>query len=589
MKSLFYRILNAGVSHTKDFMVRKRVRLTNLLGIYAFVIYFLFIASAFYTQSLFILSSAIVMIAVTLFGFWCNDKGYFSLSKTIYIVGSSSVLFITYNVINISESILLFYFLIFLTHSVLYEAKKERKTLIFNFFYCALTILLAFFLPRNTLGTVILPEARIKVLDVFNVLGAAAMFMIFLYIIARSNFIVEQRFLYAWKTSKQQTLQLEEARKKAEVANRAKSNFLSNMSHELRTPLNGIIGTTNLIISENNNPQLQEKYNILNHCSEYMLGLVNDILDFSKLEAGKIVLDKQPLNIRKLITELEELFRPSFAGTNVRFIIHIDPDLKETYAADKLRITQVLNNLISNAVKFTPTGTVTLTAKVASNSNDDEQNVYFEVKDTGIGIREEKQAKIFESFTQADADTTRKYGGTGLGLTISRRLVQIMGGELQLKSKQDQGSIFSFTLPLSVINMSTLLSDDNAAIDLSELTDMHVLLAEDNPVNAMVAKQQLSKWNVNVTVAKNGVQALYLFSNNTFDLLLIDLEMPELDGYGVIHEIRQQDKNIPAFAFTASVFEDMEEKLRAHGFNGYLHKPFKPDQLYTKLLQSKTE
>lgn len=379
--------------------------------------------------------------------------------------------------------------------------------------------------------------------------------------------------------------ELQEAKQNAEKLADAKSQFLSHMSHELRTPLNGIIGCANLLLQDKYLPEQKDQLNILKFSSEHMLGLINDILDLSKLDADRIQLERAVVDIPRHIQKISLPFMKQADEKGVLFDLRMDDKLVRPVLTDPMRLNQVLTNLLSNAVKFTSKGKITLEVK-AIRVGSDEHTIEFSVSDTGIGIGEDKQAQVFEQFTQADVKTTRRYGGTGLGLTISQKLVQLMGGELKLESRYHKGSRFYFTITMPVHNSrrrSFVTEAADAAPD-EKLKGVKVLLAEDNPVNMIIASKFLEKWGVNYEKACNGAEAVALFGAGNFDMVLMDLEMPEMDGYEALNEIRKINAGIPAIAFTAAVFENMQESLVKCGFNDYIQKPFKPQDLQAKLV-----
>ncbi|MBX3238811.1 MAG: response regulator [Chitinophagaceae bacterium] len=377
------------------------------------------------------------------------------------------------------------------------------------------------------------------------------------------------------------------AKEKAEKAAQVKSRFLSNMSHELRTPLNAIIGTTNLVLQEEYLPSQLQSFEVLKYSSEHMMQLVNDILDFSKIEAGKMQLENTQFSLKNFLQKVVASFNSPVAAKNLDFKVEIDDNTDLEIYGDEMRLNQIMNNLLSNALKFTQQGTIEVVVKTIAlkSSNAD---VFFSVSDTGIGIPKNKIRQIFESFTQADIETTRKYGGTGLGLAITQRIVEQMGGALKVDSETEKGSTFYFTLNFQVTKQQRSYVNEDKLKNLSGLDGLKVLLAEDNPINMLVARRFLQKWNIEVVEADNGVKAVELFYQTKPDLLLVDLEMPEMDGAQTVAEIRKTHPGIPIIAFTAATYENIREDLLSKGFNDYIPKPFKPEELHKKILEYAT-
>lgn len=392
-----------------------------------------------------------------------------------------------------------------------------------------------------------------------------------------------------WKISvldiseiKMTQFELMKAKQKAETASKAKSRFLSNMSHELRTPLNGIIGASNLLLQEQYLPEQVSHLEILKFSSEHMMVLINEILDFNKIESGRFELENVPVNMRTFLRKLETQFSAQAQAKELLFVVDIDDTLEAEYLTDETRLNQVLSNLLSNAIKFTHNGSITLGARKVS-STSKKATILFTVQDTGIGIPAHKQQEVFDSFTQADTDTTRKYGGTGLGLAISKKLVGLFAGDLQLRSEEGKGSTFFFTVELEINENAKMYINDEKVKQLPVFQQLKVLLAEDNVVNMRVARKFLTKWGIEVHEAVNGLEAVEKFRRDSFDLVLIDLEMPEMDGITALAEIRKVHPDVPAIAFTAAVYEDMRVDLMKKGFMEVVPKPFRPEDLHNKI------
>ncbi|HVU58682.1 MAG TPA: ATP-binding protein [Puia sp.] len=378
-------------------------------------------------------------------------------------------------------------------------------------------------------------------------------------------------------------IEITQAKDRAEKAAAAKTRFMSNMSHELRTPLNAIIGTTHLLREEHEQLQDSDHFKILLDSSKHMLHLVNEVLDFNKLDEGKLELVLSPFDLTEILQQASDTVTTTIQQKNINLFLDIDAVPKDKkVVGDEMRLKQVILNLLSNAAKFTEAGSVTLKVHV-NHLTDTIANIYFAVIDTGIGIPAEKMHLIFDSFTQADAETTRKYGGSGLGLSICKELVRKMGGVLQVNSLPGKGSTFYFNLTLS-IQQPMAAAPAEKSNGVKKLHGVRILLAEDNAVNMKIARRFLHSWGASISVAENGRIAWEMFQQDSFDLLLIDLEMPLMDGKTLLTEIRKVNKEIPAIAFTAAVYDNMYDDLQRHGFNGFLRKPFHPEEMHRNIM-----
>lgn len=377
---------------------------------------------------------------------------------------------------------------------------------------------------------------------------------------------------------------LQRAKNKAEKAVVAKQDFLSTMSHEIRTPLNVVIGMTRLLMDGNPKSEQLKYLKSLQFSANNLLVIINDILDFSKIEAGKVKLESINFSVREVVQGVVQafLFHAEEKGVDLKF--EIDESLPERVIGDQTRLTQVLNNLVSNALKFTETGFVSVHVKPLNQSNE-RLEIAFDVLDTGIGISQDKLPTIFNSFIQATSDTTRKFGGTGLGLTICKRLVELQGGTITVTSRQRVGSTFTFVIPYQTAEQ---LKSPPVSPTLEEyqLNDVRLLLVEDNSSNRMVATSFLEKMGVHVTVAENGAVAVEEVQRQDFDIILMDLQMPRMDGYQATQAIRElgsKYQQLPIIALTADVVSDAKDRVKQAGMNDYLSKPFNPDLLYRKI------
>jgi signal transduction histidine kinase len=369
---------------------------------------------------------------------------------------------------------------------------------------------------------------------------------------------------------------LVKAKELAEEAADAKHKFLSNMSHEIRTPINGIIGLTNLMLQEN--PE-DEKLKLLKFSGETLLALVNDILDFSKLQSGKVTLEEIPFNLPTLINSIKLSHDLLAKEKGIRFRIRRDVEVPDVVIGDPMRLTQVLNNLISNAMKFTKEGFVLMDVSL-NKSTSSHVFIDFSIEDTGIGIEDSMKEYIFESFTQANADTTRLFGGTGLGLAITRQLLQLQQSDITLESSPGKGSVFSFCLAFKKGKQTNIPTVQNVVNNMQNFAGKCILLAEDNEINRIVATKFMQSWLLKIDYAASGTEAVKKMRTGNYDLILMDLQMPGLDGYEASQEIRTFNNSIPIIALTASVMPEIKDKVKHAGMNDYMTKPFVPDKLF---------
>jgi signal transduction histidine kinase len=375
------------------------------------------------------------------------------------------------------------------------------------------------------------------------------------------------------------------AKNKAEEASKARSEFLSTVSHELRTPLNAINGITHLLLEENPKKSQMHYLSSLKFSGNYLTTFINDILEINKIESNKLEIEYINFNLKQLLGDIQNSLKEIATVNNNKFILKIDSTIPENLIGDPTKLSQIFMNLINNALKFTNNGIVSVIAKLRSHQNDT-AIVYFQIIDTGIGIPEDKLKTVFESFSQGSVEINRKFGGTGLGLTIVKKLVRILGGRIRLKSVVGQGSTFSFELNFKVDSKPIAIKSRIKNYNPEIFKNKKILVVEDNKINQMITQKMLTNKEIECTILDNGEDAIQILKDNTFDLVLMDVHLLGINGTIATQQIREFDTTTPIIALTAISLDENREMLLSFGMTDVITKPFVPEDFYTIIAQN---
>ena len=396
----------------------------------------------------------------------------------------------------------------------------------------------------------------------------------------KNNIIRNQSNLLLQEKNKE----LEIAKNKAEKASKARAEFLSTVSHELRTPLNAINGITHLLLQENPKKSQMDYLSSLKFSGDYLTKFINEILEINKIESHKVQIEHSSFNLKKLLKNIQNSLKELALVNDNRFIFEIDPAIPDYLIGDSTKLSQIILNLINNALKFTKNGVVTVIAKLDTRT-DKKATIYFEITDTGIGIPEDQLHSVFDSFSQGSIEVNRKYGGTGLGLTIVKKLTKILGGQIKLKSTVGKGSTFYFHLLFEISTQPSRIETKPKTDDQAKLLNKKILLVEDNKINQMISKKMLERKGITCITIDCGEEAIEAARNNKFDLILMDVHLPGMNGTVATQEIRLFDTVTPIIALTASSLDENRDMLLSFGMNDVITKPFIPEEFYTVIAE----
>jgi signal transduction histidine kinase/CheY-like chemotaxis protein/HPt (histidine-containing phosphotransfer) domain-containing protein len=423
---------------------------------------------------------------------------------------------------------------------------------------------------QNIVGSIELTGERARIWGfVVTTIALVALIIAFLFVTAQGR--NQQRMIKV----------LNESEKRSKQLANTQEQFLANMSHEIRTPMNSMLGFTNLLKRTDLNPMQREYIQNIHSAGENLLTLVNDILDLSKIEAGMMHIEESRFSLRSMVSSVGAMFIEKIREKDLKFNIHIDKDVPDILTGDAVRLTQVLVNLISNAVKFTDEGEINLTVRLISITEKD-ANVSISIKDTGIGIAPEKQGAIFERFHQAELETTRRFGGSGLGLSIVKQLIEMQGGSIRLNSELGKGTEFVVKLRYKLPDLAQMYSEALAEQEEQvPLQKIKVLIAEDNHMNQQLVRHLMKSWSLDHLIVNTGAEAVDVLTKNSYSIVLMDIQMPDMDGYTATSIIRNELKlDVPIIAMTAHAMVGEKEKCLQLGMNDYVSKPIKETVLY---------
>lgn len=549
----------------KDAARAKAVNAFGLIVSFTCVAYFLI----FIRQDNHVAATYIgLLAAICIFPILLNTLRLYRLARYVYAFQAPLIIFMYALIFGKDIGVPVFLFITFAFPFIFLDS-SERNLIVIFFIYNSILVLLLEFVSFPMLPEIAYDASLKPILKLAVYLTAILFAGILFFIFFRAVRVTE--------------LDLLNAKFEAEKASNARKEFLATMSHEIRTPLNAVITISNML-EDKNEPNREELVQSLQLSSKTLLNIINDVLEFSKLEAGKISMHYRPTDLGRLMENLKKAYEIMATEKGLRFNLIYDSSISKPLEIDDVRLGQILGNLISNAIKFTTKGSIDVTVTKLEN-DDDSELIRFSVRDTGLGIRKEEIDLIFDSFSQSSTAESRKFGGTGLGLAIVKKLLEKQGSEIQVKSKLLEGTEFSFDLRVMKSSRSVEVVNEDRLEE--ELQGISVLVVEDNHINAVITEKLLARWGALTDLAVNGYQAVEKAAENSYDLILMDIHMPDIDGYEAAKRIRELDNNnsrIPMFAFSADVMVN-QNKESGQYFSGLLSKPVDRRQLYEALVE----
>lgn len=539
------------------------VRITNVLALFPVPVYLFYIGYAYFFEQWFSAVLAGSMILLTALALYFNGNERYGLAKfTLFWLNGFS-LWVTYHVFNVDYSVLMSFFPILFCYAFFFDLDKERSVFIGSMAFTLFFLLSSFVIPKQLFFAIDLSPEDAVVSNYFHVGFAFILTALVVWYLIRSNHATQKKLI--------------DSREEAITYSRLQSEFLANMSHEIRTPLNGVIGSSDLLSDTVLDEEQQEYAQTIGFSSKMLLDIVNNVLDLSKLEANRITLEHHSFEIRQTLEQLIQINRQKGAK-GVGLSLKIGHDVPDYLVGDEKRFKQVVNNLISNSLKFTRKGEVEVVANIME-FLDGQVQLKIAVRDTGIGIPKDQQNKLFTRFYQVQSSSERAYAGSGLGLVISKSLIELMQGTISFVSQEGEGTTFEVCLPFGVSSELKQQSGFQQKTTNS-MRELKILVSEDNQINQIVISRILEKKGYRIDLAGDGFEAVQLASNKTYDLILMDVQMPGKDGVEATREIRQTQNERPIIiALTANALKEDKDKCLAAGMNDYLSKPISREQI----------
>ena len=558
---MMQRLVNLGVTDSLKIEEAQLVRLTNVLALFPVPVYLFYIGYGFFFNQVFSSLLASSMIILTAISVYQNSRRRYAIAKIVLIGLNGFSTWVTYNVFNIDHSVLSSFLPLLICYAFFFDINTEKKAFAFSASLTLFFIISSFLIPRQLVYGINLAPDEVEVSNLIHLLISFVL----------TTFLVYALFRYTRITSSKLIV----AREEAEKYSKLQSEFLANMSHEIRTPLNGIIGSSHLLKSTSLTEEQTEYTNTIGLSSSMLMEIIDNILDLSKLEADQIQIEQVDFDLSHALNAVAQMLKPTIKDKPVALKVALPGNGGTFVRGDQKRIKQVVSNLLGNAIKFTDAGEIVL----AMDHQPDTDGFYiFEIRvsDTGIGISEKEQAKLFTRFYQVESSADRRYMGTGLGLVISKNLVELMGGVLSVNSVEGEGTEFVVRLRLEMANSVNQTTTDHTSGLGQRFRHLKILVAEDNEVSQVVMRRMLSKMGLEIDLASNGQEAYEMAITGDYDLIFMDIQMPGKDGMQSTRDIRQklQDLNRPVIAaLTANAMAEDKERCLKAGMNDYLSKP----------------